>query len=101
MTKNGSSQAGSFLASQNLPQTTDSTLTYPTSAADTNLFSTTLTLAELQASTRGVILATNNTNTSQRNIDYVQVRVYYAPPISQLSDNFNDNSIDSAIRYDR
>lgn len=94
MTKNGSTQAGSFLASQNLPQTTDGTRTY---GSATNLFSTTLTLAELQASTRWVILATNNTNTSARNIDYVQVRVYYAPPVSQLSDNFNDNSVDTAI----
>lgn len=101
MTKDGSSQAWSFLTSQNLPQTTDATRTYPTSGAGTNLFSTTLSLAELQASTRWVILATNNTNTSARDIDHVQVRVYYAPPISQLSDNFNDNSIDSAIWYDR
>lgn len=100
MTKNGSSQAGSFLASQNLPQTTDATRTYPTSGAGTNLFSTTLSLSELQASTRWVILATNNTNTSARNIDHVQVRVYYAPPISQLSDNFNDNSLDAALWSD-
>lgn len=92
LTKDGSSLAGAFAASQNLPQTTDANRTYWSASS---LFSTTRTAAEVKASTFGAVLATNNTNTSARNIDLVQVRVHY------LVDDFNDNSIDTTLRSSR
>lgn len=76
MTKDGSTLAGSRLASQNLNQTTDTTLTFGTAA---NLFSTTLTADEVQASTWGILLRAGNTNAGARNIDQVKVRVTYTP----------------------
>lgn len=91
-TKDGSSLAGSRLASQNLPQTTDGNLTF---GSGTNLFSTTFSPADINASTFGILLRAGNTNTSTRSIDQVQVRIYYSPLISALTDDFNDNSLDA------
>lgn len=76
MTKDGSTLAGSRLASQNLNQTTDTTLTFGNAS---NLFSTTLTADEVQASTWGVLLRAGNTNAGARNIDQVRLRVTYTP----------------------
>lgn len=92
MTKNGSSLSGSRLASQNLPQNTDAVRTY---GSATNLFSTTLTLAEVQTSTWGVMLRTNNTNTAERRIDRVSVRIHYAIPMDTFEDDFNDGVLNT------
>lgn len=74
MTKDGTTLSGSRLASQNLNQTTDTTLTFGSSS---NLFSTTLTAAEVNTSTWGILLRAANANAGARNIDQVTVQVIY------------------------
>lgn len=74
MTKNGTALAGSRLAAQNLNQTTDTVLSFGNS---TNLFSTTLTPAEVNLSTFGILLRAGNTNNGARNIDQVTVQVVF------------------------
>jgi len=74
MTKDWSSLSGSFLANQNLPRNTDWSLIF---WSPTNLFSTTISYSELQASTWWIVIAVGNTNTSERRIDQVIARVYY------------------------
>jgi hypothetical protein len=87
MTKDGTTLAGSRLATQNLPQTTDGVLTFGNS---TNLFSTTLTAAEVNASTWGIMLRAGNTNTGQRAIDRVRVRVYFNRANGPLGSNWGN-----------
>lgn len=93
-TKNGSSVAGSYLTAQNFAQNTDSWLTFGDS---TNLFSTTWTPAEINASTFGVVARVGNRNNSSRAIDHVYVSIYYTvPKAGVVKDNFNDNNIDTS-----
>lgn len=74
LTKDGTTLAGTRAASQNLNQTTDTTLTF---GGATSLFGTTLSVAEVNASTFGVLLRAASTNAGARNIDYVSVQVTY------------------------
>lgn len=74
LTKDGTTLAGARAAAQNLNQTTDTTLTFGSSSS---LFSTTLTVAEVQAATFGVLLRAGNANAGSRNIDQVKVAISY------------------------
>lgn len=74
LTKTGSALAGTRAASQNLNQTTDTVLTFGSSAS---LFGTTWTPAEVNATTFGVMLRVANTNAAQRSIDLVTVTISY------------------------
>lgn len=74
MTKDGSTLTGTRDTAQNLNQTTDTTLTF---GGASNLFGTTWTAAQINATTFGVLLRAANTNAGSRNIDYVTVTVTY------------------------
>lgn len=74
LTKDGTTLSGTRAASQQLNQTTDTTLTFGSSSS---MFSTTLTAAEINATTFGVLLRAANTNAGARNIDAVTVSVAY------------------------
>lgn len=74
LTKDGTTLSGTRAASQNMNQTTDTNLTFGSSAS---LFGTTLTPAEVSASTFGILLRAANTNAGARNIDYVTVVITY------------------------
>lgn len=87
ITKDGSALAGSRLASQNLNQTTDTTLTFGSAS---ELYGTTLTPAEVNLSTFGVLLRAGNTNAGARNIDQVKVQVVYT----------NEEEIDGVDYFD-
>jgi len=87
MTKDGTTLSGTRLASQNLNQTTDTTLTF---GDGTNLFSTTLTPAEINLTSWGILLRAGNTNAGARNIDFVQVQVVYT----------NEEEIDGVDYFD-
>lgn len=91
MTKDGTTLAGSRLASQELNQTTDTTLTF---GSDSELFSTTLTAAEANETTWGIFLRAGNTNAGARNIDSVTVSLTYenSDPIDGY-DYFDANGV--------
>jgi hypothetical protein len=74
LTKDGTTLSGTRAASQNLNQTTDTTLTF---GGSSSMFSTTLTPAEVNLSTFGVLLRAANTNAGARNIDQVKVQITY------------------------
>lgn len=94
MTKDGTTLSGSWLAAQNLPQTTDATLTFGSS---TNLFGTTLSPSDLNASTWGIVVRAGNTNTSERRIDHVDVDVFYTlPKTEDFYDRFTGTVINQA-----
>lgn len=78
LTKDGSVISGSYSSDQILAQDVDTTLTF---GSTTSMFSTTLTPAEVNASTFGIFLRRSNNGTGFTNdelrIDHVQVRVTY------------------------
>lgn len=71
-TKDGTTTVGSALASA-LPAS-NGTITMGTTS---NLFTTTFTAAEINASTFGVVISPNAVDSQTRSIDFVQVKVLY------------------------
>lgn len=88
LTKDGTTLSGTRAASQNLNQTTDTTLTFGSGAS---LFGTTWTPAQVNATTFGVMLRAANTNAGARNIDQVTVQVTYTNAFAIDGFDYFDN----------
>ena len=74
LTKDGTALAGTRNTAVQLNQTTDTTLTEGTSS---DLWGTTWTEAEVEASTFGVLIGDNDATGAALNIDHVQVRITF------------------------
>jgi hypothetical protein len=79
LTKDGTALAGTRKTAQNLPQTTDDTVDIGTA---TDLWGTTWSAGDVNASTFGVLVSDNDTTAANLLFDWVAVIVDYTAPAS-------------------
>lgn len=96
LTKDGSALAGTRKTGQALPSTTDDTVDIGSS---TDLWGTTWTAADINATTFGVLISDNNTKADELDFDYIAVTIYYRLPPSVTSVVLSPTSMTPQAEY--